>query len=153
MVTVSYIGGPGANPPFSILAAIQAWLSPNEAVVPQQELFPSGQTQQQVVKQDTLQMVNSQEIAQAAAFCQLGIKFATVDTVASTITGLPAAGRLRHGDVIMAVDGRPVTCRDSAAAMIQARPAQHPGTLTIMRGGTSHIIRLRAASYPGQPVV
>src|SRR5262249_3789855 len=40
MVTVSYIGGPGANPPFNILAAIQAWLSPHEAVVPESELFP-----------------------------------------------------------------------------------------------------------------
>ena len=67
MVTVSYIGGPGSNPPFSIVAAIQAWLSPDEAVVPQQELFPPGQTQQQVVKQDTLQMVNSQQTAEAAA--------------------------------------------------------------------------------------
>src|ERR1700751_4819049 len=33
MVTVSYIGGPGANPPFTIVAALQAWLSPHEAVV------------------------------------------------------------------------------------------------------------------------
>jgi Lon-like protease len=153
MVTVSYIGGPGASPPFGILAAIQAWLSPHEAVVPQQELFPPGQSEQQVVKQDTLQMVNSQQIAQAAAFCQLGIKFATVDTVAGTIPGLPANGRLRHGDVINAVDGKPVTCRNSAASMIQAGPTQHPVKLTIMRGGTSHIIGLRTASYQGHPVI
>jgi PDZ domain-containing protein len=153
MVTVSYIGGPGANPPFNIFAAIQAWLSPHEAVVPQQELFPPGQTQRQVVKQDTLQMVNSQQTAQAAAFCQLGIKFTTIDTVASTIKGLPAAAHLRRGDVITAVDGRPVTCRDSAASMIQARPAGHPVTLAISRGGSSHTVTLRTASYHGQPVI
>ena len=111
MVTVSYIGGPGANPPFNIFAALQAWLSPHEAVVPQQELFPPGQTQQQVVKQDSEQMANSQQTAQAAALCQLGIKFTTTDTVSSTISGLPAAGHLRRGDVITAVDGNPVTCR------------------------------------------
>ncbi len=52
MVTVSYIGGPGSDPPFNIFAALQAWLSPHEAVVPQQELFPPGQSQQQVVRQD-----------------------------------------------------------------------------------------------------
>src|SRR5215813_9257127 len=119
MVTISYIGGPDSNPPFNILAAIQAWLSPHEAVVPQEELFPPGKTQQQVVKQDTLQMVNSQQTAQAAAFCQLGIKFTAIDTVASTIKGLPADGRLRRGDVITAVDGRPVTCHVSASSMIQ----------------------------------
>jgi PDZ domain-containing protein len=153
MVTVSYIGGPGSNPPFNIFAAIQAWLSPNEAVVPQQELFPPGQTQREVIKQDTLQMVDSQQTAQAAAFCQLGIKFTTIDTVASTIKGLPAAGRLHRGEVITAVDGKAVTCRHSAASIIQARPAGHQVTLTISRGGTSRTVRLRTASFQGQPVI
>jgi Lon-like protease len=153
MVTVSYIGGPGSNPPFNIFAAIQAWLSPHEAVVPQEELFPPGQTQQQVVKQDTLQMVNSQQTAQAAAFCQLGISFTTIDTVSSTIKGMPAAGRLRRGDVITAVDGRPVTCRHTAASMIRARPAGHLVRLTISRRGTSHNITLRTTGYHGQPVI
>ncbi len=153
MVTVSYIGGPGANPPFNIVAALQAWLSPHEAVVPQQELFPPGQTQQQVVKQDSEQMANSQQTAQAAALCQLGIKFTTTDTIASTISGLPAAGRLRRGDVITAVDGKPVTCRSSAATMIQARPVGRQVELTIRRGNTSRKISLRTASYQGQPVI
>jgi PDZ domain-containing protein len=153
MVTVSYIGGPGANPPFNIVAALEAWLSPHEAVVPEQELFPPGQTQQQVVKQDSEQMANSQQTAQAAALCQLGIKFATIDTVTSTISGLPAAGRLRRGDVITAVDGRPVTCRASAATMIRARQVGKPVELTVMRGNTRRNISITTASYHGQPVI
>jgi PDZ domain-containing protein len=153
LVTISYIGGPGANPPFNILAAIQAWLSPHEAVVPQEELFPEGQTQQQVVKQDSQEMANSQQAAQAAALCQLGIDFTTIDTIASTIKGLPASGRLRRGDVITAVGGRPVTCRSSAAAMIRARPVGHRVVLTVQRGSTHHKVALRTASYKGQPVI
>ena len=153
MVTVSYIGGPGANPPFSIFAALQAWLSPHEAVVPQQELFPPGQTQQQVVKQDSEQMANSQQTAQAAALCQLGIKFTTVDTISSTISGLPAAGHLRRGDIITAVDGKPVTCRSSAATMIRARAVGHRVRLTIRRGSATRNVTLTTASYQGQPVI
>ncbi|HUZ54160.1 MAG TPA: S16 family serine protease [Streptosporangiaceae bacterium] len=153
MVTVSYIGGPGASPPFNIFAALQAWLSPHEAVVPQQELFPPGQTQQQVVKQDSEQMANSQQTAEAAALCQLGIKFTTVDTISSTISGLPAAGRLRRGDVITAVDGKPVTCRASASTMIRARPVGKRVELTIRRGSTTRNISLTTASYQGQPVI
>jgi len=153
MVTVSYIGGPGANPPFNIFAAIQAWLSPHEAVVPQEELFPPGQTQQQVVKQDSEQMVNSQQSAQAAALCQLGIKFTTIDTIAGTIKGMPAAGRLHRGDIITAVAGRPVTCRSSAASMIRSRPVGHRVVLTIRRDGKIHAIALRTASYKGEPVI
>jgi PDZ domain-containing protein len=153
MVTVSYIGGPGANPPFNIVAAIQAWLSPHEAVVPQEELFPPGQTQQQVVKQDSEQMANSQQTAQAAALCQLGVTFTTVDTIASTIKGLPAAGRLRRGDVITAVDGKKVTCTSTAATMIRARKVGQRVVLTVRRGGTRHSVALRTASYRGQPVI
>jgi PDZ domain-containing protein len=153
MVTVSYIGGPGANPPFNIFAALQAWLSPHEAVVPQEELFPPGQTQQQVVKQDSEQMVNSQQTAQAAALCQLGIKFTTIDTISGTISGLPAAGRLHRGDVIKAVDGKPVTCKSSAATMIRTRPVGHRVVLTVTRGGKTHTVALRTASYKGEPVI
>src|SRR5215471_5276385 len=36
MVTVSYSGGPGVN--LNIFQALQAWLSPTEAVVPESEL-------------------------------------------------------------------------------------------------------------------
>src|ERR1700738_2235923 len=108
MVTVSFLGGPG--PRFDIFAARQAWLSPQDAVVPEREIFPPGQTQQQVLRTDTEQMVNSQQTATAAALCQLRIRSATIDTVTSTIRGLPAATVLRRGDVIAAVDGTAVTC-------------------------------------------
>lgn len=153
MVTVSYIGGPGANPPFNIFAALQAWLRPHQAVVPQEELFPPGQTQQQVVKQDSEQMVNSQQTAQAAALCQLGISFTTIDTISGTISGLPAAGRLHRGDVVKAVDGKPVTCKSSAATMIRARPVGHRVVLTIARSGKVRTVALRTGSYKGEPVI
>ena len=40
LVTVSYIGGPGSR--FNVFAALRAWLSPHEAVVPQEEIFTPG---------------------------------------------------------------------------------------------------------------
>jgi PDZ domain-containing protein len=153
MVTVSYIGGPGASPPFTIMAALQAWLSPHEAVVPQQELFPPGQTQKQVAKQDTEQMANSQQAAQAAALCQLGIAFKTNDRVIDTIRGLPAAGRLQRGDIIRAVDGKPVTCHHTAASLIQAHPVGSRVELTVSRKGKTRNISLTTASFGGQPVI
>lgn len=159
MVTVQFLGGPGANPPFNIFAALQAWLSPHEAVVPQAEIFPPGQSAQQVDRQDTEEMVNSQQTAQAAALCQLNIPFVVRDTITDTIrstpeTGrLPAYGVLRSGDVIGAVDGRPVTCRASAAAMLGAgRPGKRV-VLTIIRNGKSRKFSLTTASNQGQPMI
>jgi Lon-like protease len=151
MVTVSLIGGP--NTGFNIFAALRSWLDPSDAVVPEQEIFTPGQTPQQVARQDTEEMANSQETATAAALCQLKISFKTVDTVQSTIKGLPAAGVLRAGDVIAAVDGKPVTCNADASTLIKARKPGAPVDLTILRGGHSQNIRLATADAQGQPVV
>jgi PDZ domain-containing protein len=151
LVTVSYQGGPSDS--LNIFTALQAWLTPHEAVVPEQELFPPNQTQQQVTHQDTQQMVSSQQTAEAAALCQLGIKFTTVDRIVAVEKGMPATGVLRPGDVITAVDGRPVTCRANAADLIRARRPGAPVQLTIARGrGTRHV-RLRTANVSGTAVV
>jgi PDZ domain-containing protein len=151
MVTVSYIGGPQSN--FNVFAALRSWLTPDNAVVPEEEIFTPGQTQQQVQQQDTEEMVDSQQSATAAALCQLNISFKVVDTIQSTQKGKPAAGVLRKGDVITAVDGTPVTCRHDAAAMIRARKPGAPVTLTISRRGKTHQFRLGTADVGNQPVV
>jgi PDZ domain-containing protein len=151
MVTVSYQGGPQDS--FNIFTALQAWLSPHQAVVPEQELFGTGQTQQQVARQDTQQMVSSQQTAQAAALCQLGIKFDTIDTITTVEQGMPAAGALKAGDVITAVDGKPVTCRADAGDLIRARKPGDPVVLTVSRGGTTKHFRLKTANVQGAPVV
>ena len=151
LVTVSYQGGPGDG--FNIFTALRAWLSPHEAVVPEEELFPSGQTQQQVTHADTEQMVNSQQTAQAAALCQLRIKFDTIDTIQAVERGMPATGVLKAGDVITAVDGTPVTCRADAGTLIRARRPGAPVELTVSRDGVTKHVRLKTADVGGTPVV
>src|SRR5258707_2129074 len=124
LVTVSFLGGPGTN--FNIFAALRAWLSPDDAVVPEQEIFTPGQTPQQVARQDTEQMANSQQTAQAAALCQLNIGFKTVDTIEATVKGMPAAGRLQPRDVITAVHGRPGNRPPRARPLVNARRPPAP---------------------------
>src|SRR6266851_9947339 len=130
-----------------------AWLSPHDAVVPQTELFPAGQTQHQVTKADTEQMVNSQQSATAAALCQLGITFAVVDTVSSTVSGLPAARLLRVGDRIMAVNARPVTCRATAESLLGAVPVGRRMVITIRRASRTLRIPIAKVSYHGVGVI
>jgi Lon-like protease len=151
MVTVSYSGGPGTQ--FNVFDALSAWLTPDDAVVPESEIFSPGQSQQQVVQQDTQQMVGSQQDATAAALCYLNIPFKTIDKIANTVKGRPAYGVLKAGDVITAVDGTPVTCRSSVVTMIEARRPGAPVTLTIDRGGVTKVITLRTQDVGGEPVV
>jgi Lon-like protease len=151
MVTVSYIGGPQSH--FNIFAALRSWLTPDNAVVPEEEIFTPGQTQQQVQQQDTSEMTSSQQAAQAAALCQLNISYKTVDTIQGVAKGKPAARVLRAGDVITAVDGTPVNCHHDAAALIRARRPGAPVALTVSRHGHPLTVRLRTVNVSGTPVV
>jgi Lon-like protease len=151
MVTVSFLGGPGVR--FNIFAALSAWLNPHDAVVPESEIFTPGQSTQQVAKEDTEEMANSQQTATAAALCQLNIPFRTVDTVQATVPGMPAAAALRAGDVIAAVDGTPVTCRSDAGTLIKARKPGAPVELTILRHGATEHVRLATANVQGVPEI
>ncbi len=141
MVTVSYQGGPSDG--FNLFTALQAWLSPHEAVVPESELFGTDLTQQQVTRQDTQQMVSSQQLAQAAALCQLRIPYTVVDTVAQAGPGTPAAGVLKPGDVITSVDGKKLTCRADAGTLIRARQPGAPVRLTVDRHGAVRQFRMK----------
>jgi PDZ domain-containing protein len=151
LVTVSYTGGPGTD--FNIFSALRAWLTPDDAVVPASEIYSSGQTQQQVVQQDTQQMLGSQEDATAAALCYLNISFKTVDSVAATVKGTPAYGVLRPGDVITAVGGQQVNCRHDVVTMIRNRKPGAPVTVTIDRNGVTKTITLVTKDVSGQAVV
>jgi PDZ domain-containing protein len=151
MVTVSYQGGPSDG--FNLFTALQAWLSPHEAVVPESELFGTNLSQQQVTRQDTQQMVGSQQLAQAAALCQLGIGYDVVDTVTRAGPGTPAAGVLKPGDVITAVDGRKLTCRADAGTLIRARKPGAPVRLTVNRHGTTRQFRMKTTDIKGNAVV
>jgi PDZ domain-containing protein len=151
LVTVSYTGGPGTD--FNIFSALRAWLTPHDAVVPQSEIYGSGQTQQQVVKQDTQEMLGSQQDATAAALCYLNINFTTADPVAGVVKGMPAYGLLRPGDAIAAVDGKPIGCDNDVVSMIRDRKPGADVTLTIQRKGTTKLVTLPTKDVQGQPVV
>jgi PDZ domain-containing protein len=151
MVTVSYQGGPGAN--LNIFTALAAWLNPDEAVVPESELFAPGQTQQQSQQQDTLQMSGSQQTATAAALTELHIAYATQVVVVQSKPGFPAQGVLKAGDVITAVDGQPVTGAARLTALIAAHPAGTALTVTIDRGGRTEQVQVETKLSGGHPVM
>jgi Lon-like protease len=151
MVTVSYQGGPGNN--LNIFSAVRAWLNSSEAVVPEQELFPSGQTAQQTQQQDTQQMTSSQETATAAALTVLHIRYQTQVVVVLSVKGMPAYGILLPGDVIESVDGKPVTGQTSLTSLITAQPAGSRLTLGVLRNGKTRQVEVASKESGGHPVV
>jgi PDZ domain-containing protein len=151
MVTVTYQGGPGNE--FNVFTALRGWLNHSEAVVPESELFAPGQSQQQVQQADQAQMTGSQQTATAAALHQLGIAYKSVAGVANTEKGMPAAGVLRAGDLITALDGQPVTGPTQLTSLIKAHTGSGALRLTIVRSGVTRQVQITPRLVNGRPVL
>jgi len=151
LVTVTFQGGPGDE--INVFSALRGWLSPHEAVVPQEEVFGTGQSAQQVQQQDLQQMSTSQESATAAALRELGIGFTTQVSVASTEKGMPAYGVLQAGDLITAVDGKKVTSAAGLTSLIRNRAAGARVHLTILRHGGTRQADVGTSQVQGHPVI
>jgi len=154
MVTVSYQGGPGVN--LNVFQALRAWLDPSEAVVPESELFPPGQTAEQTQQQDTAQMASSQQTATAAALSTLHIAYQTQVEVVQTVPGTPASAALKPGDVIVAVNGKPVTGQAELSLLITSSPPGSVLHLTVLRAGKTMQIPVRTVATKdsgGTPII
>jgi len=151
MVTVSYQGCQGDR--FNIFTALVAWLNPHQAVVPESEICPAGQTQKETQQQDTQEMTSSQQTATAAALTELHIPYSTQVVVVQADKGMPAYGVLKSGDVITAVNGEPVTSQASLTRMITAHPAGTTLTVTVTRNGQSKQVMVGTSESGGHPVM
>jgi Lon-like protease len=151
LVTVGFQGGPGVH--LNVFQALRGWLSPSNAVVPEEEIFPPGQTAQQTHAQDAEQMASSQETATAAALSELHIPYQTLAVVVVTTPGYPARSVLKAGDAIEAVDGKPVTGPASLSSLITAHPAGSQLQLTVVRAGQTLSLQVATKNSGGKPVI
>jgi Lon-like protease len=151
LVTVSYTGGPGHN--INLFTALAGWLNSHQAVVPESELFPAGQTAQQSQAQDTEEMTSSQQTATAAALTELHIPYTTQVVVVQAEKGFPAYGKLKAGDVITSIDGTAVTGQSGLIKAIHARPAGTELTVSIQRQGQTQQLQVATKESGGSPVM
>ena len=151
MVTVSYQRRPRRADEHLPGAARLA--EPDQAVVPEAEIFPPGQSAQQTHAQDIEQMASSQQTATAAALTELHIPYQTITVVISTDPGYPASTVLKAGDVIEAVNGKPVTGQASLSSVISAHPAGSVLQLTVLREGQTLSLQVATKDSGGRPII
>jgi Lon-like protease len=120
----------------SLWEAVKAWFNRTQTVEPQQVECPPGQSSGEVHKQGEQEMSQSQSDAVTAALFQLGYHPTTQHvTVGAVEPGVPAERVLQPADVILAVNGQPVTTVTQLHAAVQKVPAGSSIGLTIQRDG------------------
>ncbi len=134
------------QPTLTLFSAAGYWLSSHNAVVPEELINPTGASQEQQNKQGQADMVTSQENATTAALHYLHVP--VVVTVVSTGKGLPAFGKLKNGDVLLAVDGHKLL--DSVNLRADIHPLKPGSNVTIRfrRAGVTQEVTLKTVPAP-----
>jgi PDZ domain-containing protein len=115
---------------------IQASLDSNSQVIGERE-YLGRSTPQQDRRLNQALMTESQEIAKAEALEYLGYDVPVTGSGALVVevsADGPSAGRLRRGDLITAIDGRPIDRADEVGTTVRAAPAGTTFTFAVTRG-------------------
>ncbi|MFJ8439763.1 YlbL family protein [Kitasatospora griseola] len=118
----------GANYQPSLISAIVGWMRGDVLVVPHDNVYPKGQTDQEAQQQNAEEFASSEDSAKTAALQQLDIPVTTQIIVSSVTAGAPSEGKLHAGDRIVAVDGVPITTRTQVAEQVTKHK---PGETTV----------------------
>lgn len=121
------------EPEVSLLDAIYAWFDREDAVVPEELIYPPDKTREEVEERNAEQFSRSQSTAETAALRHLG--YPAEVAVVSVVDGTPAAGRLEAGDVIETVNGVEVTDPAELQDLVSAGPVGTTLTIGYRRSG------------------
>ena len=148
LVTNYVYGGPGGH--LNLFAALGEWLSPGHSIVPQGEYFSAGLTVVPFWSPGPVLPAEYQHELTAAVLRQLKIPFRERVVISQTVPNFPAATVLRPGDLLTAVDGRPVTSITAAGQLIEDRTPGQPVTVMVDRRGVPRTFRLVAGARSGR---
>jgi Lon-like protease len=150
LLTVSVLGSPTATPSWTELAL--AWFDRSRAVVPLEEFYPQGASQQQLDQQSTTEMTDSQQDAKAAALRELGYAVPATVQVAQVQPRSAAWGHLRAGDVVRTANGRTVTSTRVLQDAVQKNGAGTPMAIGITRENRAITVSVspRTVEFGGQ---
>ena len=139
-LTTVYVTLPDTK--LNLFRVMQAYLSPDDAVVPYTSIYAPQTTNESDKKEGAQQMTSSQDAAVAAALRELGYDIRTVPGVAAVGKGTPADGVLEAGDLILSIDGVRLRTLTALRNAIQKVPDGRSVPLRIKRDGTTQTVEV-----------
>jgi PDZ domain-containing protein len=130
----------GVRDQLDLFTAFTGWLDRRQSVVPREEIYPPGRSEQEVDQETTQQFVDSQSTAEFAALGELGYPQQVV--ISSVPKGSPSTGKLAGNDVLTAIQGRPVRTYDDITAVLSALQPGAEVTVGYTRDGKAGTARI-----------
>ncbi|MEU2347544.1 PDZ domain-containing protein [Modestobacter sp. NPDC049651] len=109
--------------PLTLVGAIEGWFDDEVVVVPREEVYPSGRSQEETQAENRQAFLTSEQSARAAALGRLGYPEKVV--VSALGDDSPSKGQLQADDAIESVGGTPTPDTTALSAALAAIP---PGT-------------------------
>jgi PDZ domain-containing protein len=133
----------------SLVQAVRGWFDDEVAVVPEEAVYPTGQSEEETRAENRQAFLTSEQAAQTVALGHLGYPVKVV--VQDVPKGSPAEDQLVEGDAIEAVQGRPAPDSDTLGEILTAIPAGTAVTVDVTRLGrpTQVTITTKAAEGRG----
>jgi PDZ domain-containing protein len=123
----------------SPLQALWVWMQPDLSLVPTSDLFPPGVPEEVQNQRSISEMDQSKIDATAVVLKELDgypKDHGRGALVEGTIPDCPADGKLFPGDLILAIDGRPITSRADASRVIGSAEPGRPLSFRVSVDGT-----------------
>jgi Lon-like protease len=115
---------------FDLMAA---WVDPDEAVYPAEDVHGKDKTDQQNKVEGAVQMVTSQDAAIAVAQTELGLNVPPLPGAAYVDPEGPADGKLLVRDLFLEVNGLPVKSPDEVVAAVRDSTPAEPVDFVVLR--------------------
>ena len=151
-MTTVYVSQPEPKGNNNLFELMRDWVSDEDAVYPYDAVYRQGETVEENRKQGAQEMTSSQDAATAVALEELGYDV-TEAAVAGVAKGTPADGVLKAGDVLLRVDGTPVTTADEVVDIVSGRAGAEPLDLVIRRDGQRRTVTLTPQVTDGRPQI
>lgn len=138
----------------NLVDALRGWVDPEIDVVEQRRILPNDLSAAELAEVNRSEMDSSKQRALGVAFEQLGYDAITGNgaEVVSVLSGSPAGMALGRGDLIVGLDGSPVTTHYDVLDALSLRPPGSTIELTVRRGedASDQVISVVLDSAPGQ---
>lgn len=137
----------------SALGALYSMVDPGREVIPISALVPSGVSEGDFDRIQKKMFAESQQLAAAAAAEAAGMAVQTSGSgarILRVLPDVPAAKRLRAGDVILSVDGRSIGLAPDLRSIISARPPGSTFEVKVQRGARERTLDIRSVRLPDE---